>query len=159
MLSDKAGVALLATISVLITIIFPFTIYYTYPNTKESEYGLERVLPDMPVKPPPYLIGSMGHTLHEGRDSIKEYKVNEINYVINAYRSDKKEEVILVLLPYYLEKSSNNVVPGEELKQLIMQGNATLTVEIFNTHRGKVGVILEARVGGEEYTALRRYKW
>lgn len=159
MSSSKVNLALLIVCSALVALIFPILIYFTYPNTEESEFGLEKVLTDMPVKPPPFLIGSMGYALHRGKDFINKFTVRSADHVIEAYRPDKGESVILVLLPYYLEKSTGKILPGEYLKHPISRGNVTLVVEVFETHRGKVCAILEIRFNGEVYSALRRFRW
>ncbi|MEM4583202.1 MAG: hypothetical protein QXD50_05020, partial [Desulfurococcaceae archaeon] len=65
------------------------------------------------------------------------------------------ESIILVLLPYYLEKSTGKIIPGDYLKQVISRGNVTLVVEVFETYRGRVCIILEAMFNDEIYSAVR----
>lgn len=155
MSQGRVSLAILVTCSTLLALIFPLMVYFTYPSTEGSEHGLEEVLVDMPVKPPPFLVGSMGYTLHRGRDLISKFTVRSVNHVVDVYRHDRGERVILVLLPYYLEESTSRIVPGEYLKQRVSGGNASLLVEVFETHRGRVCVVLEIRLSGEVYRALR----
>lgn len=137
----------------------PLLVYFTYPETWECEAGLEKVLVDVPVKPPSFLIGSMGYTLYRGRDFVDKLAVRDVNHTITAYRPDRGETVILVLLPYYLERSTGKIVLGEHLRRPILLGNATLMVEVFETHKGRVCIIAEVRLDGEVYTVLRRLRW
>ncbi|MEM0002286.1 MAG: hypothetical protein QW211_05275 [Desulfurococcaceae archaeon] len=152
---SKAHIVLLVALSTLIALAFPLLVYYTYPDTGESEVGLEKVLVDMPVKPPPFLIGSMGYASHRGRDFISKFTVRSVDHVITAYVRDKDESIILVLLPYYLEKSTGKIIPGDYLKQVVSRGNVTLVVEVFETYRGRVCIILEAMFNDEIYSAVR----
>lgn len=152
---SKSEIALLV-LSVLIVITPPLLVYSTYPDTGGSEAGLEKVLSDLPVKPPPFLIGSMSYGLHRGRDYVAEQNIRRVDSIIYAYRPEKDERVFLVLLPYYVDKVNNKVISGDSLRSVVMSGNVTLVVEVFETHKGVVGIILEVRLANQTYLAVRK---
>lgn len=155
---DKSELVLLIAISVTIALVFPLVVYYTYPATNESEAGLENILADIPVKPPPFLVGSMGYCMHRGREFISRFAVKGFNHVVDVYRLDKNEPALLVLLPLYREKSTGKVVAGTQLRQLISRENAVVLAEVFDTHKGKVYVVIEARIGDEVYSAVKEFR-
>lgn len=152
---SKSGIILLV-LGALMVVMPPLLVYSTYPDTEGSEVGLEKVLCDLPVKPPPFLIGSMSYGLHRGRDHVAKLSVQGVDDFIYAYRPEKNERVFLVLLPYYLDKTEDKVVSGSSLKSVVMSGDATLLVEIFETHKGVVGVVLEIKLLDRTYSAMKR---
>ncbi|MEM0244684.1 MAG: hypothetical protein QXM42_05640 [Zestosphaera sp.] len=152
---SKSEIALLV-LGVLIILTPPLLVYSTYPDTGGSEAGLEKVLSDLPVKPPPFLIGSMGYGLHRGRDYVSESNIRRVDSSIYAYWPEKNKRVFLMLLPYYVDKASNKVVSGDSLRPMIASGNVTLVVEVFETHKGTIGVIIEVRLTNQTYFTVKR---
>lgn len=152
---SRSEIALLI-LSVLIVLTPPLLVYSTYPDIGCSEAGLERVLSDLPIKPPPFLIGSMSYGLHRGKNYVAEQNIRKIDSVIYAYWPEKDERVFLVLLPYYVDKTTNKIVLGDSLRSVILSSNVMLVVEVFETHKGVVGVILEVRLANQTYSAIRR---
>jgi hypothetical protein len=77
MLLSKHGLLLFVVGSTVVLLVFPVLVYLTYPDTEGSEVGLREVLTDLPVRPPPFLIGCMGYGLHRGRNYVIELRDRE----------------------------------------------------------------------------------
>ncbi|MEM0000345.1 MAG: hypothetical protein QXH02_04595 [Desulfurococcaceae archaeon] len=156
--TNKPELVLLIAVSAVIALLFPLLVYYTYPATNESEVGLENILEDMLVKPPPFLVGSMGYCMHRGKELINRFTVKGFNHVVYVHRLDRNEPALFVLLPLYREENTGRVVTRNQLRQLISRENVVVLAEVFETHKGKVYVIVEARIDGEVYYAVKKFR-
>jgi len=156
MLLSKHGLLLFVVGSTVVLLVFPVLVYLTYPDTEGSEVGLREVLTDLPVRPPPFLIGCMGYGLHRGRNYVIELRIEKTDDVIYAYWPEKSERIFLVLLPYYVNKTDGRIISGYRLKPVIASGDVALLVEVFETHKGVVGSILEIRFNNQTYTVMRK---
>lgn len=148
---------LIATTCALLVVIPPLFVYFTYPNTGGYETGLEEALMDLPVKPPPFLIGSMNIGLHRGRSPIVRPEIEKVGRVIYVYWQERRQRVLLILQPRYIDEESGRIISASanDIASLIMSNNATLVVEVFETHRGFVGIVIEVHLGNQTYYAIR----
>lgn len=141
---------------IALLLVVPAYIYLTYPNADEGDEALETMLPDVPIKPPPFLKGFMRYGLSKGKSIVSEFSIKAINYEVYVHRLDTNERILLLLTPHYLERSTSKVLSRDELRTLIMEKSPNLMVlELFDTHRGKVGVVLMVKLNSEEYLTLR----
>ncbi|MEM1927687.1 MAG: hypothetical protein QXS85_02990 [Acidilobaceae archaeon] len=152
-------VAVLAA-SILVATLFPVAVYITYPDVRGYEPGLEEVLSeDLVLRPPRFLVGSANSVLYRGR-SVEALKDSSFHEHTQRARhlvvfTEREGRAILVLLPHYLDRASGALVSGEELAKAIRAREALLVVEFFETHRGRVGVVVEVKLEDREYVALR----
>jgi len=154
-LRNDLKTVLLATTCALLVVIPPLFVYFTYPNTGGYETGLEEALMDLPVKPPPFLIGSMNIGLHRGRSPIVRPEIEKVGRAIYAYWQERRQRVLLILQPRYIDEESGRIISANDIASLIMNNNATLVVEVFETHRGFVGIVIEVHLGNQTYYAIR----
>lgn len=110
---------------------------------------------DLPVKPSPFLIGSMNIGLHRGRSPIVRPEIEKVGRVIYVYWQERRQRVLLILQPRYIDEESGRIISANDIASLIMSNNATLVVEVFETHRGFVGIVIEVHLGNQTYYAIR----
>jgi len=155
-LPSKLEFTLLTTMCILVVLIPPLLVYFTYPDTGGYETELEETLSDLPIKPPPFLIGSVSYGSHRGRSNIVRPDIQGINSVIYAYWPEKREQIFLILLPYYIDRVNNKIISDNDARSLIISSNTTLLVEVFETHKGIIGIVLEIRLTNQTYSAIKR---
>lgn len=150
----KVVTSLLIGLAIL-ALAIPLYVHLTYPSMAESEVTLERAISDTPFRLPPFLLGSIGYGLNRGRLAITKATIVAVDHNIYVYRQEVKERALLLLMPYYVERVSGRTVTGDHLKALVLPGNATLLVEVFETHRGKIYVVVEIQLNGKIYRGVK----
>ncbi|MCC6042912.1 MAG: hypothetical protein LM598_04720 [Candidatus Verstraetearchaeota archaeon] len=149
----KLRIALILIAVALIIVAVPLYVYSSYPYSSSEEEAIleENVIEPMPFRPPRFLVGSVIYGSTREVVSIRGPMVEHYDdHLLIKFGGNKRG--LLLLAPSYVETSTNKVVSGEHLAELISRGgDLTVKVVAFTTRRGSYAIVVEVVKGGERY--------
>lgn len=151
----KPKFLLITAVVLLSALLIPLYVYITYPEVySEEESFLEgSVAKVVPFKPPKFLVGSliygsMREVLSLRKPVIERYDSHLI------LKLDETKKYPLLLASAYSEVSTRELLPREQVIDLIAQGTQTIKVAFFRTQRGTFSIVLEVTVNDKHYVIV-----
>jgi len=149
----KLRTALILIVVALMIVAVPLYVYSSYPHSSSEEEAIleENVIEPMPFRPPRFLVGSVIYGSTREVVSIQRPMVEHYDdHLFIKFSGNRRG--LLLLAPFYLETSTNKVVSGEHLAELISRGgDLTVKVVAFTSKRGSYAIVVEVVKGGEQY--------
>jgi len=140
----------------LLIFLIPLYVYLTYPDVGLAEESLLEgfVTPQLPFKPPRFLVGSIIHGSKREvflvRPTIERQDGRMLLVLSN------KVKCPLLFADAYVDAASGEVAFQQQAASLTVGKASAIRVAVFETPRGVFSVVLEVHVNGRRYVIAPR---
>jgi len=148
--------ALLIISLAFLILLIPLYVYSTYPEVGSEEESLIEsfVIPQLPFKPPRFLVGSIIHGSKKESFMIRPIIEQQDNRLLLVLSNETK--CPLLFAGAYVDVSSGEVVLRPQIVSLATSKASAMRVVVLETPRGPLSVVLEVHVDGKRYAIAPR---